>query len=138
MNTKQNSQAFACLETTNHTVRMDIVEIRRQNLRAYFSHRSIPQREKSYISQLLSGKAAFGEKAARRLETTYGMPPMFLDGNWGGNEPQKATKAPVYPAAKNAEEAALLLAYRKKTRSEQRMILKALDIDIDQDLAKSA
>ena len=117
---------------------MDIVEIRRQNLRAYFSNRSIPQREKSYLSQLMSGKAAFGEKAARRLETTYGMPPMFLDGNWGGNEPKKSVKAPVYPAAKNAEEAALLLAYRRKSRGEQRMILKALDIDIDQDLEKSA
>lgn len=117
---------------------MDIVEIRRQNLRAYFGHRSIPPREKSYISQLLSGKAAFGEKAARRLEATYGMPPMYLDGNWGTDGPKKTTKTPAYPAAKNPEEAALLMAYRKKTRAEQRIILKALDIDIDLDLAKSA
>lgn len=138
MNTKHNSQAFACLEATNHTVGMDIVEIRRQNLRAYFVNRSIPPREKSYISQLLSGKAAFGEKAARRLESTYGMPPMYLDGNWGSDGPQKSAKSPNYPAAKNAEEAALLMAYRRKTRAEQRMILKALDIDIDLDLAKSA
>lgn len=139
MNTKPDCQAFACLADTNHTLAMDIVEIRRQNLAAWFSQRAIPPREKSYLSQLMNGKASFGEKAARRLENTYGMPPLYLD-HIGGEPPRsgKASKTPVYPTAKNSEEAALLLSYRRKTRAEQRLILKALDVDIDADFAKSA
>lgn len=138
MNTKHNCQAFACLETTNHTLGMDIVEIRRRNLHSWFSQRSIPPREKSYISQLINGKAAFGEKAARRLEATYGMPLMYLDTAGDPDNTNKKIRSPIYPAAQNAEEAALLMAYRRKTRTEQRMILKALDVAIDLDLAKSA
>lgn len=61
---------------------MDIVEIRRKNLAEWFSgDRPIPPREKSYISQLLNGKSPFREKAARRLEITYGMGEMYLDAN---------------------------------------------------------
>lgn len=58
---------------------MDISEIRREQLRKWFSNRSIPEKEKSYISQLLKGKASFGERAARRLERDYSMPDKFLD-----------------------------------------------------------
>jgi hypothetical protein len=58
---------------------MDIQENRRARLRTWFSNKSLPTKEKSYLSQLLSGKASFGEKAARRLETTYGMPERYLD-----------------------------------------------------------
>ncbi|PXW40605.1 peptidase S24-like protein [Erwinia sp. AG740] len=58
---------------------MDIKEIRRTRLKEWFSERTIPEKEKSYISQLLNGKAAFGEKAARRLERDYGMPSGYLD-----------------------------------------------------------
>ncbi|MFZ6690252.1 hypothetical protein [Undibacterium sp. SXout20W] len=56
-------------------------EIRRKNLQKFFSKRSVPPTEKSYISQLLSGKASFGEKAARRLEIDYGMGDGYLDSN---------------------------------------------------------
>ena len=52
---------------------------RRVRLRAFFDGKTLPQLEKSYISQLITGAAAFGEKAARRLEHTYGMGDHFLD-----------------------------------------------------------
>jgi SOS-response transcriptional repressor LexA len=58
---------------------MNISENRRIKLKEWFSSRSIPEGEKSYISQLINGKASFGEKAARRLEVTYCMPIGFLD-----------------------------------------------------------
>lgn len=58
---------------------MDQAEIRRERLREWFAVRSVPPREKSYISQLLSGKASFGERAARRLEREYGMGDRYLD-----------------------------------------------------------
>ena len=58
---------------------MDIKEIRQRRLKEWFESRTVPQRESSYISQLIGGKASFGEKAARRLEGTYEMPAMYLD-----------------------------------------------------------
>lgn len=83
------SQAFACLAVANHNPPMTkavdahdlikLVETRREKLRLWFDERPIPSEEKSYISQLMSGKSAFGEKAARRLETTYSMPAGYLD-----------------------------------------------------------
>lgn len=58
---------------------MKIAEIRRARLKLWFAKRTLPEKEKSYLSQLMGGKASFGEKAARRLEKTYEMPPMYLD-----------------------------------------------------------
>lgn len=58
---------------------MKPAEIRRLRLAEWFENRSIPNDEKSYISQLINGKASFGEKAARRLESTYGMGLAYLD-----------------------------------------------------------
>lgn len=58
---------------------MDMKEIRRLRLKEWFSSRSIPEREKSYLSQLMGGKTSFGERAARRLEGDYGMSPGYLD-----------------------------------------------------------
>jgi phage repressor protein C with HTH and peptisase S24 domain len=57
---------------------MDIVELRREKLREWFKDRSIPANEKSYLSQLMNGKASFGEKAAARLERDYAMPEGYL------------------------------------------------------------
>jgi hypothetical protein len=57
---------------------MNIQEIRRANLRIWFSERTVPANEKSYVSQLLGG-FSFGERAARRLEKTYGMDANYLD-----------------------------------------------------------
>ncbi|WP_130054858.1 S24 family peptidase [Serratia marcescens] len=58
---------------------MDMTENRRERLKEWFAGKSLPAKEKSYLSQLMTGKASFGEKAARRIEGTYGMPPGYLD-----------------------------------------------------------
>lgn len=58
---------------------MEIADNRRARLREWFASRSIPPGEKSYLSQLMGGKASFGERAARRLERDYGMEIGFLD-----------------------------------------------------------
>ncbi|OCG28196.1 transcriptional regulator [Gilliamella sp. wkB108] len=60
-------------------------EIRARNLRQWFSGKTVPQKEKSYISQLMNGKASFGEKSARRLEHDYGMPFYYLDTESNGS-----------------------------------------------------
>ncbi|PXY91390.1 S24 family peptidase [Gilliamella apis] len=59
--------------------RNELKDLRAKNLKQWFLNKTIPQKEKSYISQLISGKASFGEKSARRLESDYGMPPFYLD-----------------------------------------------------------
>ncbi|CAI2535462.1 S24 family peptidase [Serratia ficaria] len=58
---------------------MNTTENRRERLKAWFADKTLPTNEKSYLSQLMTGKASFGERAARRLEKTYGMPTGFLD-----------------------------------------------------------
>lgn len=54
-------------------------ETRRERLRIALAGRQIKEEDRSYISQLLSGTASFGEKAARRLERDYLLPAMSLD-----------------------------------------------------------
>src|SRR5690349_15845641 len=70
---------------------MNIKDIRRSRLKQWFSNKSIPEKEKSYLSQLMSGKASFGEKAARRLEQTYEMGIGYLDTS-PDDAPQSLTK----------------------------------------------
>lgn len=72
-------QVFASCVATKHTERVNITEIRRARLKAWFAKRTLPPKEKSYLSQLIGGKSSFGEKAARRLEQTYEMPTKYLD-----------------------------------------------------------
>jgi hypothetical protein len=76
---KPYCQAFASSVDTKQTAGMEDVEIRRARLKAWFKDIPFPEKEKSYLSQLINGKASFGEKAARRLEKTYGMPHRYLD-----------------------------------------------------------
>lgn len=57
---------------------MEIKEIRRKRLKEWFADGKYPEKDSSYISQVINGKA-IGEKAARRLERDYEMPEMFLD-----------------------------------------------------------
>lgn len=60
--------------------RKTLTEIRRENLKVWFSDKVMPEKDRSYISQLISGKTqSFGEKAARRLEAENGMPEFYLD-----------------------------------------------------------
>lgn len=58
---------------------MTIQEIRRANLRAWVQQYGAPSKEKSYFSQVLSGTAPIGERAARRLERDYRMGEGYLD-----------------------------------------------------------
>lgn len=73
---------------------MKIADVRRARLREWFATRSLPEKEKSYLSQLMSGKASFGEKAARRLERDYGMGEGYLD-----NEPPGSADAELITEA---------------------------------------
>lgn len=57
---------------------MDIIEIRRENLRRWVAEHGTPAKEKSLFSQLKSN-GSFGEKVARRLEEQYKMGSGFLD-----------------------------------------------------------
>jgi SOS-response transcriptional repressor LexA len=57
---------------------MDIVEIRRANLRRWVAENGTPPKEKSLFSQL-KANGSFGERVARRLETQYKMGPGWLD-----------------------------------------------------------
>lgn len=67
---------------------MDIKEIRRRRLKEWFADKKLPQKDSSYISQVINGKS-IGEKAARRLETENGMPEMFLDTPFGENNKEE-------------------------------------------------
>ncbi len=77
---------------------MDIRDIRRSRLKQWFLNKSIPEKEKSYLSQLMSGKASFGEKAARRLEQTYEMGSGYLD-----TSPDDAPQSLTEEATVNSE-----------------------------------
>lgn len=57
---------------------MDIVEIRRENLRRWVAKNGTPAKEKSLFSQL-KANGSFGERVARRLEQQYGMGDGYLD-----------------------------------------------------------
>lgn len=65
---------------------------RRDNLRHWFASKTLPEKEKSYLSQLINGKASFGEKAARRIERDYGMPAGHLDTSPQFSEPDQTQK----------------------------------------------
>ena len=62
---------------------MDIIEIRRENLRRWIAEHGTPVKEKSLFSQLKS-TGSFGEKVARRLEEQYKMGAFYLDTHQGG------------------------------------------------------
>ena len=51
----------------------ELKEIRIENLKKFFEDKTLPTKDKSLLSQLMSGKASFGEKVSRRLEEEYGM-----------------------------------------------------------------
>lgn len=89
--TKPYSQVFACLEFTNQNALMTKAEVRRMQLKAWFADKSLPEKEKSYLSQLINGKSSFGERAARRIENDYGMPSGYLDedGEQGDKRPNE-------------------------------------------------
>lgn len=131
-NTKLYSQAFACLCFAKHNCSVDI-NLRRRNLKIWFSDKPIPEKEKSYISQLINGKASFGEKAARRLEKTYGMPEKYLDNediNIGG-----IVKQPIYEESLlkylTVDQLALVMKFASKVSTMGTDALQATDKIVD-------
>ncbi len=78
---------------------MEIADIRRARLRQWFENRTLPHEEKSYLSQLMGGRASFGERAARRLERDYGMDPGFLDLPVDASQGAPAMVTPVEPTS---------------------------------------
>jgi hypothetical protein len=78
---------------------MDIQETRRTNLAKWLETHSTPQKEKSLFSQLKSGASSFGERLARRLESTYGMGDGFLDLDATDNSPKRGDFPPLSPEA---------------------------------------
>ncbi|CAB3890220.1 S24 family peptidase [Achromobacter piechaudii] len=84
---------------------MTIQEIRRANLRAWVQQNGAPSKEKSYFSQVLSGTAPIGERAARRLERDYRMGEGFLDmpSNGDTKPPPNAHPPSPWPFASIAE-----------------------------------
>lgn len=76
---------------------MTIQETRRANLRAWVQQNGAPSKEKSYFSQVLSGTAPIGERAARRLERDYRMGEGFLDTPQHGDTKPTAEANPPAP-----------------------------------------
>lgn len=56
-----------------------IKQTRIENLKRWYSGKTLPPKDKSLISQLMSGKISFGEKVSRRLEADYSMGTGYLD-----------------------------------------------------------
>lgn len=63
---KPLSQVFACLVITKDNYHMQKKEIRRLRLKEWFKDKTLPPKEKSYLSQLMSGRASFGEKGCQK------------------------------------------------------------------------
>lgn len=61
---------------------MNIIEIRRENLRRWIAEHGTPSKERSLFSQL-KADGSFGERVARRLEEQYRMGPGYLDKDLG-------------------------------------------------------
>jgi hypothetical protein len=101
---------------------MNVIEARRKNLRHWFQHKTLPTEEKSYLSQLMGGKASFGEKAARRIELTYGMPVGFLDRL---NSSEGELLSPKVELSRRDE--ILLELFHELPESEADALLKALE-----------
>ncbi|UGQ44953.1 hypothetical protein [Massilia endophytica] len=107
---------------------MDIMEIRRENLRRWVEKNGVPVKERSFFSQLKSG-ASFGERLARRLERDYKMGDGFLD----RLDAEVAVEQPVSPVdaiglrVESAEELRLLTVYRLANQRERREIDEAVE-----------
>ena len=59
---------------------LELMAIRRERLKVWFAKKTLPRKEKGFLSQLMLGKEVFGPRVARRLERDYGMSRRYLDG----------------------------------------------------------
>lgn len=82
---------------------MDIVEIRRENLRRWIEKNGTPPKERSLFSQL-KADGSFGERVARRLEEQYRMGAGYLDRDPGA--PQSAQVEPKPKAGPSVDDGA--------------------------------
>lgn len=123
-------------------VRMDLPDIRRQNLRSYLRERCKGNaadlarrinRSPSHVHDVLVGKKSFGEKFARSIEPLMGAPKMWLDQLDAkiDQQPVLATIArEVSPSYSSDEtEAQLLTAFRMLTAAQQRTHLQHIQDD---------
>lgn len=118
---KPLSQVFACLVITKDNYHMQKKEIRRLRLKEWFKDKTLPPKEKSYLSQLMSGRASFGEKAARRIEQTYGMPEGYLDAEYA----EQSEVSPPH-AGLTSNQLELLQIFSAFPEDEQRQIISEL------------
>lgn len=116
---KLKSKGFDCLDFTNQNGSMSTKEIRSKRLAAWFAERTLPEKEKSYLSQLINGKTSFGERAARRLERDYNMPPGYLD----ADEEQHGDMPSVLSSMLSADEVELIKCFRGFPDSEKKVVL---------------
>ncbi|ECI5353058.1 hypothetical protein DVF26_14285 [Salmonella enterica subsp. enterica] len=58
-------------------------DIRQKRLKEWFADKKLPPKDASFISQVIGGKF-IGERAARRLERDHGMPALYLDTPYDG------------------------------------------------------
>ncbi|EHM3440605.1 hypothetical protein K2B09_003070 [Salmonella enterica subsp. enterica] len=58
-------------------------DIRQKRLKEWFADKKLPPKDASFISQVIGGKF-IGERAARRLENDHGMPALYLDTPYDG------------------------------------------------------
>ena len=86
---------------------MDIVEIRRENLRRWIEKNGTPPKERSLFSQL-KADGSFGERVARRLEDQYRMGAGYLDRDPGA--PQAEQSEAPKQEARPSEDAGKLTA----------------------------
>lgn len=107
---------------------MSTKEIRIANLRKWLANNATPAKEKSYFSQLLSGEAPFGERAARRLESQYKMGDGFLDAPVHDDPPQppKSTEY-LLNYHVTLEEAQILSVFRDTDDTGRAMIKHVVD-----------
>ncbi len=108
---------------------MEKHETRRSRLREWVVRNGVPQKERSYFSQLLSGTVSFGEKAARRLEDDYAMGLYFLEGGSPPGTRRNASDAksgPASPALLDGDELIELIAlFQQAGPSGRKVILSA-------------
>ncbi|EIX6431223.1 hypothetical protein MKU92_000040 [Salmonella enterica] len=62
---------------------MEMKDIRQKRLKEWFADKKLPPKDASFISQVIGGKF-IGERAARRLENDHGMPALYLDTPYDG------------------------------------------------------
>lgn len=109
---------------------MDIIEIRRANLRRWVAENGTPAKEKSLFSQLKS-LGSFGEKVARRLEDQYKMGDGFLDrcveSDQAEHQPQAVLSEAVHYDVFTTEERNLVTLYRASTPRGKKVIYSAAE-----------